>query len=89
MPSEQLTESVKRFEVLFCKFHGESAYKGKNPIEKLTRIISEKEVDIPKDVIYLYVKTRLFIRLKFLNQSLNVASKNLKRKFTHHVAKVS
>ena len=71
----------------FCMFHGNSLSTVRNPIEKLTKVIMDKQIGVPKDIAFLYAKTRLFIRLKFLNERLCVTDKYLHRKYVAHVNK--
>ena len=88
LATEEFQENVQQMEQEFLRFHGNSLSTVRNPIEKLTKIIMEKNICVPRDIAFLYAKTRLFIRMKFLNDQLNVTDKYLQRRYVSHINKM-
>ena len=87
MPSEELNEKVQQFETIFKVFHGKELNMTHDPVKKLTDIILKKYPNTPRDVVSLFSKTRMFIRLKYLNDILKEKEKSLKKRYAAHVNK--
>ena len=87
MPSSEFTEAAQVFENCFKKFHGETVNMTSKPIEKLTNFIVRRFPTYPKDVLKLFSKTRFFIRMKYLNEKLEVKEKHLRSRFSNHINK--
>lgn len=75
-PSEYLKNIVNECEIHFLKFHGSEINMERDPIGKFSRIMEKKLPDVPKDIIHLYSKTRVFIRIKWLNNKIQSAEKS-------------
>ena len=88
MPSREFMEKVKMMEDEFKAFHGESVYLGRDPISRLAKQICQK-ITVEEDISMLFSKTRLFIRVKYLNEKLNVEDTKLRRKFRCHLNKLA
>ena len=88
MPSKELMIIMDKLEHYFTEFHSSTINTRRHPIERFVKFVSDKEPDIPQNILQKYAKTRLFIRIKFLNEKMQVSKKNLKRKFAVHVNKV-
>ena len=91
MPSSRLVGYITVCEEEFLRIHGRKVCLLKSPIEQLTKNLKIKIPEAPLELINLYSKTRLFIRLKFLNESLEKLSQNQswRKKFSQHINKFS
>lgn len=67
-PTEDWTQKVMQFEVLFGNFHGLDISKCERVIQTLTSVIKSKFSEIDEKIISLYVRTRTFIRIRHLNK---------------------
>jgi hypothetical protein len=71
-PSQNFVSTIKKFEKTFQEIHGSSISKRKCIIADAARKICEENQSFPSEVIKTFVKTRTFIRIKFLNHQLKV-----------------
>ena len=71
----------------FQKYHGPSLSLEKNAINILARLLHIKNQDMPYELLQLFSRTRFFIRLKYLNNEMQVLEKTIKRRYTIHVNK--
>ena len=58
-----------------------------DPVKKLMDLILKKYPNMPRDVVHLFSKTRIYIRLKYLNDILKEKEKLLKKRYAAHVNK--
>lgn len=69
-------------------FHGKELNTTiRDPVKTLTDLIVQKCPSTPREVIYLFCKTRLFIRLKHLNDQIKEKEKAIKKRYAMHVNK--
>ena len=88
MPTEELLKKVEQFDSIFRTFHGkELNTEVRDPVKTVTDLIVKKFPDTPREVINLFSKTRLFIRLKYLNDLIKEKEKALKKRYAMHVNK--
>ena len=79
---------MQQFDSVFQTFHGKELNTAvRDPVNALTDIMLKKFPTTPREVIYLFCKTRLFIRLKHLNDQILEKEKALKKRFAMHVNK--
>ena len=70
---------MKKFEESFKKIHDNSLnIRIVDPIQKHVDLLEEMS-ELSKDLLSVYARTRFFIRLKYLNNSIEVFKKNQKR----------
>lgn len=80
MPSDEWLEQVKSMDRIFKQFHSEGQIKkGKYITERLTKIVIKEFPNYKPDLVYSYLKQRLFVRMKFLNMQLIESKKRKKR----------
>ena len=88
MPSEELHKKIQQFDSIFRTFHGKDLNtEVRDPVKTLTNLMIKKFPTTPREIISLFCKTRLFIRLKFLNDQIKEKEKALKKRFAMHVNK--
>ncbi|KAG8294991.1 hypothetical protein J6590_090528 [Homalodisca vitripennis] len=70
VPSEDWKKTIKEFENVFLKFHGEgnSFSKQNHVIANLKSILTEKFPNVCKQAIHVYARVRTFIRLRNVEQ---------------------
>ena len=66
-PSEQLTKPLSQCETIFYHFHGSTINMHPNPMEKLVENIMSTNVEIPVEIVKLFVKFRFSQRIRTLN----------------------
>ena len=66
-PSEQLTKPLSQCETIFYHFHGSTINMNPNPMEKLVENIMSTNVEIPVEIVKLFVKFRFSQRIRTLN----------------------
>ena len=86
MQSADFMSTVKSMEIVFRKFHGETVNIQPHPIAKLSQQIRLLHPTFTKDIVDLFSKTRLFIRIKTLNTRYKNKQEDA-RKFVKHVNK--
>ncbi|KAG8265711.1 hypothetical protein J6590_088802 [Homalodisca vitripennis] len=81
VPSEDWKKTIKEFENVFLKFHGEGNYFSKQNhfIANLKSILTEKFPNVCKQAIHVYARVRTFIRLRNVNSNLECKRKQLKK----------
>ena len=67
MPSERWMATVKEFEIIFCLVMGGSVDRSPGIVRRLVACLAEKEPSLDHRVIRKLVKTRLHIRVRWLN----------------------
>jgi hypothetical protein len=72
-PSEQFSKKVKKWNLYFQSYHGESLRKGQGVVQNLAKKIFKRETTLPFQLIKDFCKLRLIIRMNF---------RNLRAKFT-------
>ena len=77
-PTQNFVSTIKKFEKTFQDIHGSSISKKNNVISDATEKICEENQNFPTEVIKTFVKTRTFIRIKFLNHQLKVQAESNK-----------
>ena len=61
-PSEQLTKPLSQRETfLFCHFHGSTIDMNPNPMKRLVDNITSTDVELPVEIVKLFVKLRFFL----------------------------
>lgn len=75
-PSDKWMSDVKSMETLFQAFHGQNILKGKNVILKTIKFIKMNSSDIEEKLIQIFVRQRLYLRLKYLNQKKSHNKRN-------------
>ena len=79
-PSRKWEKEAKILNKLFEKFHKNGKIrKGKNITEKLVKIVETKHKDINLEAARCYLRQRLFIRIKYLNEETK-QERGIKRK---------
>ena len=66
-PSEQLTKPLSQCETIFYHFHGSTINMNPNPMEKLVENIMSTNVEIPVEIVKLFLKFRFSQRIRTLN----------------------
>ena len=84
-PSKELVESIHHYEEGFVRLHGENICRQPDPMGRTTEAILKIDKTWPKLVVDLFVKIRVFQRIKVLNSQLKEKHKtncvrNLKQK---------
>ena len=87
MPSETFLKYLNVFECRFRNFHEIDVYSGYDPIGSLATLLKTEFPHIGWDLLYLFCKTRFFIRLKKLNNDLQLKKKKFRRSFVKFVSK--
>lgn len=83
VPTDDWLRKVSQFELIFNEFNGlESVSKEKGIVKTICAAIRTKYPDFSPEIVKLYVRTRLFIRMRFLNmkQKMVKAAAAAKRK---------
>jgi hypothetical protein len=70
VPSVQFMENILAFEELFKEIHGDGLNTQHKVMQTTIEYITLKFPSIPNEIIKKYVRTRTFIRIKFLNHQL-------------------
>ena len=86
-PTIPFIELLSQWEILFNQFHGETLSLVQDPIEKFASFLEEKYPDVIKELLFLYSKLRLHIRIKYLNDNLELMDKTLHVRNVNHVNK--
>lgn len=87
LPSENFMKQILVFESIFKDIHGKNGLNSEYKVMETTvNQIQCKCNSVPIDVVRKYVRTRTFIRIKFLNQKLK-EEKDAKRKNRRDLAK--
>ena len=76
VPTAHFYEKICQFEKMFSEFHGENICREKKVVATLALKICHSHQEIPEDVIKKFVKTRTFIRIKFLNHQLQAKAES-------------
>ena len=84
MPSEKLKKFFSDAEPMFLQYHGNTLSLEKDPIGKVAEMVKRRRPDIPSEIENSYGLTRPNIRLKHLNNKLQVAEKNARRSRQTH-----
>jgi hypothetical protein len=66
-PSEQFSKKVKKWNLSFQSYHGESVRKGHGVLQNLAKKIFKTETTLPLQLIKDFCKLRLIIRMNFRN----------------------
>ncbi|KAF0309795.1 Transposable element P transposase [Amphibalanus amphitrite] len=74
VPSERWMSVVEAFEVLFCILMGTSADRNPGIVRRLMDLLRQKEPALDLRIARKLVRTRLHIRLRFINQALAEAA---------------
>ena len=70
-PSENLFKSLKLLETEFCKYHGKRIRVNIPQVTKdLVKDLITMYPEIDPSVISLYIRTRTFARIKYINKTL-------------------
>ena len=86
-PSSDFMRKIISFEKIFKNIHGNSLYREEKVISFTIASIVKQFPKFPLDVIKKYVRTRIFIRIKFLNHQIRTekeAKKNRNARKTKH-----
>jgi hypothetical protein len=75
-PSEDFFSKIKKFENTFKELHGNSIDRNFQIISNATKKICLENPGFPAEVVKTFVKTRTFIRIKFLNHQLKVVAES-------------
>lgn len=67
VPTDNWLNTIKELEVMFALFHGDSVSKERNVVQGLCRILSDKYPSLSPEIIKLYVRSRMFIRIRQVN----------------------
>ena len=73
-PSGSFLKTVQEFEKCFLLYHGETINPQKNCVLSLVKILQSNHPTMNSQIIKKFVRTRTFIRMKFLNQMLKNSS---------------
>ena len=86
MPSEKWMATVREFEVIFCLVMGESVDGSPGIVRRLVACLAEKEPSLDHRVIRKLVKTRLHIRVRWLNVAklMSAAKRRSDGQIRHH-----
>ena len=87
MPSQKLQDFLRSAELIFTRFHANTLSLEKKPITRVSSILELKFPEYPPEMISLYSRTRFFLRLKTLNNNLNVQEKHNQMRHANHVNK--
>ena len=87
MPSPKLQDFLRNAELVFTKFHAHTLSLEKNPIRRVSSILEFKFPEYPPEMLSLYSRTRFFLRLKTLNNNLNIQEKHNQMRHANHVNK--
>ena len=77
-PSELFVEKLIHWGNMFNEFHGETIFRGENPVEKFVNLIVTKEkFTEPHNVfiVKLFTNLRFFRRIRILNNIIHVKEK--------------
>jgi hypothetical protein len=77
-PAQNFVATIQQFEKTFQEIHGNFISNKKNIIADATKKICKENQTFPSEVIKTFVKTRTFIRIKFLNHQLKVQAESNK-----------
>lgn len=82
LPTEDLLETVKIVDYHFNQMHGDSLSKEKLIFKKLVGRVeeNEKNIKVPKEVLCCIVRTRTYVRLRFLNKIIKLKNKTKNKK---------
>ena len=86
-PTPEFTALLKKFEIIFKQFHGESLAEIYDPIDQFFQILKNKFKDTPTEILFFYSKVRFFIRLKHLNKQLDLEMLESRKKQNVHTNK--
>ena len=67
VPSESFKELLLNFEDIFHSLHGNEISYEKGVVRTLRKKISEVYPEVPEDLVRSYARSRLFLRMRFLN----------------------
>ena len=87
MPSPKFKDLLIRFEERFRALHEDTVYPYEDPIGTLALLLQVEFPEIPSEILKLFSKTRVFIRLKKLNCELKVHRKKYKKRYNNFVCK--
>ena len=87
MPSHKLQDFLRSAELIFTKFHANMLSLEKKTITRVSSIFYLKFQEYPPEMISLYSRTRFFLRLKTLNNDLNIQEKHNQGRHANHVIK--
>ncbi|XP_035204443.1 uncharacterized protein LOC118179377 [Stegodyphus dumicola] len=77
VPSEEWLKKISQFEVVFVSEHGKDGLSRNNNImQTMCKKIAQKFPDVHNEIIKIYVKTRTFIRLRYLNTEMKKKKRN-------------
>lgn len=68
-PSDKWMNNFHKIEKHFIEFHGNDVQRGENVLKRTTEYVPRYISDVPFDVVHTCLRTRLFIRIKYLNIS--------------------
>ena len=88
MPTKKLIGIMDKLEFYFKQFHGDTINTKKCAVDDFVSMVARRESSIPKKLLLKFARSRLFIRIKCLNEKLQVDKKSLKRKYAMHVNKM-
>ena len=88
MPSPRFKHYLNIFEDRFKTLHGDDVYRYYDPIGTLTALLEVEFPDIPREILYLFSKTRFFIRIKKLNNDLKIHKTKFKKRYCNFVNKM-
>ena len=67
VPNEKFLDDGQKFEADFLNFHKDEMDRGEYVIDRFTSLLVKKYGQIyKKDLLYLFAKTRTFIRFRYL-----------------------
>lgn len=71
VPSDRWMRQISEFELLFNQVNGpDSLSKEKNISKRLADLISQKYPHVAPEVVKIFLRTRIFIRVRYLNMKL-------------------
>jgi hypothetical protein len=84
-PTPEFTALLKKFEIIFKQFHGESLAQIYDPIDQFFQILKNKFKDTPTEILFFLFKSKIFYKIKTFKQTIRFrnAGKSKKTKCTY------
>ena len=89
VPSKDWVHKISQCEINLRDINGpDSLYKGKNIIKNITTRILRKFPEMPTEVVKIYARTRMFIRLRFMNGRMKAAEAQKRKSRQWHASSI-
>lgn len=72
IPSQQFLCQIYEMETIFSSLHGNSISSAKNITKAFFKLCATRFPDVSPDVLKKFVRTRTFVRIRFLNSQLKL-----------------